>query len=150
MRGFGRTTIAGISFLALITILAACGGSEATVAPANTLTAIPPTDIPPTATRPAVLSFYGNLLAGIPDTPDTRKSVMINDYAAVREIFGVPLTGPEADQAALQEYFVSVRGSAHLAEGPFITGLNREAMGNSRRKYLAFDGRNVDQSVEAA
>ena len=152
----GRTPIAGIVFLALITALAACGG-EATVAPtspptATPPTAVPPTDIPPTAIPLAELSFFSKLLAGIPDTPDTRMSVLINDYAAVREVFAIPLPGPEAGELALTEYIIGLLGPAnmsHLSQGPFITGISGEAMGNSRMEYLAFDGRNVDQSVEA-
>jgi hypothetical protein len=176
MRGFVRTAIAGMVFLMLITVLAACRGSEATVAPTRAPTGAPtalpptnapptnlpstnipptnilPTEVPPAITRPAVLSFYGNLLAGIPDTPDTRQSVMINDYAAVRDIFGVQLPGPEAGDPALTEYIIGLLGPAnmsHLSQGPFIAGISGEAMGDSKLEYLAFDGRNVDQSVEA-
>ncbi len=129
MRASRRAILSGIVLLAISSVLAACGSAD---------------DTPPSKASP-----FKELLGAIPDRPDTRKSVIINDYASVREIFRVPLPGPEADQTALQEYFVGVRGQAYLADGPFITGMHREAMENPRRQYLAFDGRNVDQSVEA-
>ena len=162
---FRRPTIAGIVFLALITVLAACGGGEATVAPTSAPTAapptaMPPTDVPPTATRPAVLSFFSDLLAGIPDTPDTRQSVIINDYAAVRGLLGLSPAGPDAVFPVLIQYAIDHIGSreqnpdvipTYTAEGPFISGMGRDAfeLSRSRREYLAFDGRNVDLSVEA-
>ena len=160
MWDFGRTTIAGIGFLALISVLAACGGGEVTVAPASATTATPPTAIPPTATPPAELSFFGNLLAGIPDTPDTRQSVMINDYAAVRELLGLSPAGPDEEYPVLIQYAIDsvvrdgqepdpTKIKVYTAEAPFITGMSRDVFDHPRREFLAFDGRNVDQSVEA-
>ena len=130
----------GIVLLALTAVLAACGSGDDADSPAG-------------ADAPVSEVFiFEALLSVIPDTPDTRKSVMINDYATVREIFGVPLPGPEAGEEALGEYIIGILGPenmSHLTQGPFITGMSGRAMGNSRREYLAFDGRNVDQSVEA-
>ena len=139
MRCVSRATFSGIVLSILLTLMAACGGVEDTAVPATNQTAIAPKEV----------SIFEAMLGTIPDTSDTRRSVMINDYAAVRGIFAVPLPGPEADQTVLREYFAGIRGLARLADGPFITGLNREAMDNPRREYLAFDGRNVDQSAEA-
>ena len=130
----------GIVLLALTAVLAACGSGDDADSPAGA-------DAPVSE-----VSIFEALLGVIPDTPDTRKSVMINDYAAVREIFGVPLPGPEAGEEALGEYIIGILGPenmSHLTQGPFITGMSGRAMGNSRREYLAFDARNVDQSVEA-
>lgn len=139
MWGSSRAIILGIVLLGLTVVLAACGGGEDTVV-------LKGTDTDPS---PSEVSLFEGLLGTIPDTPDTRKSVMINDYAAVREIFGVQLPGPDAGQPDIQEYLTGLLGPANIAQGPFITGLNREAMENPRREYLAFDGRNMDQSAEA-
>ena len=135
--------ISGVILVAL-TALAACGGGENVGFPAGSETTPAEVSIE--------VSLFEKLLGVIPDTPNTRKSVMINDYAAVRAVFGIPLPGPEAGEPAIQEYIIGILGPAtmaHLTQGPFITGISGEAMGNPRREYLAFDSRNVDQSVEA-
>ncbi|NQW22593.1 MAG: hypothetical protein HQ475_04015 [SAR202 cluster bacterium] len=130
-----RVIFLGLVLLAL-TALAACGGGEDAA--------------PISGDSDTEVSLFEELLGTIPDTPDTRKYVMINDYAAIREIFQIPLPGPEAGQPALLEYLTGILGpGAHISQGPFITGLHRDAVSNPRGEYLAFDGRNVDQSVEA-
>lgn len=145
MWGSSRAIISGIVLLGLTVVLAACGGGEDTVVPTDT----PPSEV----------SFFEGLLGGIPDTPDTRKSVMINDYAAVRELLGLSPAGPDAEFPALIQYAIDhiVRTDqepdpdairTYTAEAPFITGMSRDFY-NPRREFLAFDGRNVDQSVEA-
>jgi len=162
MRGNGRATVSAIVIVLLAAFLAACGGNGLqeravltaphTETPLTTQTA-PATEIASNIeTPPANASSFEGLLSTIPDTPDTRMSVTINDYAAVREIFGIQLPGPEADESALTEYIIALLGPANMtyvSQGPFITGISGEAMGDSKREYLAFDGRNVDQSVEA-
>ena len=99
-----RAVVSAIVMLALTSVLAACGGGEDTVVLRGTHTDTPSSEI----------SLFEKLLGAIPDTPDTRKSVMINDYAAVREIFGVPLPGPDADLPVLVEYLTTILGPANI------------------------------------
>ena len=74
--------------------------SSATAPPTPTLSPSPtpaPTPRPsPTAPAPS-LTVYEELLSLIPDTTGTRASVFINNYALARELFEIPLPGPEAD-----------------------------------------------------
>jgi hypothetical protein len=160
--GNGRATVSAIVIVLLAAFLAACGGNSLqeravltashTETPLATQTA-PATEIASNIeTPPANASSFEGLLGTIPDTSDTRMSVTINDYAAVRKIFGIQLPGPEAEESALTEYIIGLLGPANItyvSRGPFITGISDEAMGDSKREYLALDGRNVDQSVEA-
>ena len=43
---------------------------------------------------------YEGLLRTIPDTPELRRQVYINDYALVRQMFDIPLPGPGDDEDA--------------------------------------------------
>ena len=103
MQASGRTILLGIVLVALISVLTACGSADDG----------PSSDV----------SLFEQLLGAIPDTPDTRKSVTINNYAAARQIFGVPLPGPEADQSALEEYLLGFFNSSYMPLGPFIAGM---------------------------
>ena len=105
---------------------------------------------------PAPNSVYDELLALIPDTPDTRSLVFLNDYVQLGEALNVDLPGPDANQAALENYFESLvsmlnqRGIPLWGETPFISGYSQYSfitleMGN----HLAFDLRNVRQSAVA-
>lgn len=141
-----RAIFVGIVLLALISVLAACGSGEDATSPAGSSGAGTPT---------SEVSLFEELLGTIPDTPDTRKSVMINDYAAVRKILELSPTSPDAEFPALLQHFIDSIGSnntgikTYLARGPFISGMDDRFMENKKKVYLAFDGRNVDQSVEA-
>ncbi|MEE8466540.1 MAG: hypothetical protein V3S68_08700 [Dehalococcoidia bacterium] len=141
--GSSRAIFWGIVVLELATVLAACGGGDDPAAPTET------------STPPIEVSLFEELLGAIPDTPNTRKSVMINDYAAVRELLGIPPTGQDAELPALLEFYLENLGPdypgirTYLALGPFISGMGERWWENSKREYLAFDGRNVDQTVES-
>ena len=99
---------------------------------------------------------YVELLRLVPDTPETRSFVLINDYALTRELFNIPLPGPGADEEALEEYFAAFLGTPvdeegpRLVPGPFISGFHQYAgVSLDRRRYLAFDLRDVEKSVVA-
>ena len=133
------TIILGLAFLALLALIA-CGSGDS---------AGSPTESPTTAAPSTEVSLFEELLGTIPDTPNTRMSVMINDYAAAREILGVPLPGPEAEESTLFEYQRGVLGPAHMARSPFFNVRLGDAIWQPTRKHVAFDARNVDQSVQA-
>ncbi len=134
--GSSRAIFWGIVVLALAMVLAACGSSDDPAAPTETVT--PPTEV----------SLFEELLGAIPDTPDTRESVIINDYAAIRELLEVALPGPDAGQPAMEEYLKAILIPTNMPRSPFF-GFGRDAPWQPKREYVAFDARNVDQSVEA-
>ena len=99
---------------------------------------------------------FATLLALIPDTEDTRHVIWISDYARVRELFDIELPADQADDD-LQDYKRQILGfpgrsgerkDTGVSMGPFISGFKLHAIQTlERRDYLAFDARNVDQSI---
>ena len=108
---------------------------------------------------PAPSSAYEELLALIPNTPDTRSIVFLNDYVLLRKAANVALPGPGANQQALQNYLQALvttmfeRGVRGFGQAPHISGYSEYALsvqdvpGISR--HLGFDLRDVDQSALA-
>ena len=104
---------------------------------------------------------YAGLLRTIPDTPELRQQVYINDYALVRQVFDIPLPGPGDDEDALVEFSEWLRTSGFAGEaddppargfgaisffGPFNQYRNITA---ENLQHLAFDVRIMDQSIVA-
>ena len=108
------------------------------------------------------------MLGLIPDTPETRSSVYIYDYALSRELFDVPLPGQGADETELEEYYsYSSYFSLHPwtenipyfylpHPAPFLSdGYTRwrsrrmDRVGLLHRRYFGFDIRNEDQTMVA-
>jgi len=129
--------LSGIAFLSFFLVVmltvAACGGGGASGGNGG--------------------GVFEELLDAIPDTPETRGFLLISDFARVREIFDIPLPDAQADQEDLEDYIIEVGGVNRTIlgpRGPFISGLGNFALLQlDRAQYLAFDARNVDQSVEA-
>ena len=104
----------------------------------------------------APTSAYEELLALIPDNPNTRSLVFLNDYVLLRRALNVGLPEPDADQEALKSYFeslvttlreIGVRGRG---EAPFISGYSQYALSTlGMGQYLALDVRNVHHSAVA-
>ena len=159
MRFLNRSANPGLAaalVTTLVTIAVACGGSaplpSPTPGPTATISLVqspaPETAQPPRGSE----SVFLELLGTIPDTVDTRQWVIVNDYALAREVFNVPLPGPNADEDALSQYLLNivVEASPRPSIGPFISGHSESAIVQlDRPRYLAFDLREVDQSVEA-
>ena len=79
--------------------------------------------------------------------------VYINDYALMRELHGVPLPVPRDTLRTLLGYALALcpLGECQMTQGPFISGFN-EFVNTTTGLFhdsLAFDLRNVDQSVLA-
>ena len=102
---------------------------------------------------------YAGLLGTIPDTPEVRRGVYIDDYALVRQMFDIPLPGPGDDEDAVEEFYKGVPPPGFEGEaddrpvpgfgsvsffGPFNRFRNVRA---ENRQHLAFDVRNMDQSI---
>ena len=110
-------------------------------------------------------SAYEALLASIPDTPETRDYVYIDDYALARQIFSTstfPLPGPgdkEDAVAAFNDWLSSP--SADESGIAVASDVSHEGFGRGffgvfnpyrgamvgHSQYLAFDVRNIDQSI---
>ena len=79
-------------------------------------------------------SVYDELLALIPDTPDTRSLVFLNDYVLLRKALNVALPGPEANQEEVKDHFMSLAimineiGVPTWGEAPFISGYTQYAL----------------------
>ena len=98
-------------------------------------------------------TVFEELLSVIPDTPEARAQVLINDYARVRQLFNIPMAPPDAGDEELLEFlaphFRNVEDTG-MAQGPFISGYHKFARHSLRnRHHLAFDVRSVEQSVKA-
>ena len=138
-------------------------------APADTPTGAPvatPTDTPtptPTGAPAATLAdtAYAGLLGTIPDTPEVRREVYINDYALVRQMFDIPLPGPGDDEDALAEFYERPppTGFEGEADDPPVPGFGAISFFGPFNQYrnitaenlqhLAFDVRSMDQSFVA-
>ena len=103
---------------------------------------------------------YTQLLEMIPNTPQTRSYVMINDYALNRQVLGIPPpTTGEHDPAAVKAYLKTLQetwdpmdgtqGYPTLTEGAWISGDHSTWKKYDAFEHLGFDIRDVAQSVVA-
>ncbi len=113
-------------------------------------------------TTVATATAYEGLLGTIPDTPELRQQVYINDYALVRQLFDIPLPGPGDDDDAVEEFYEwfpppgfegeadypPVRGFGAVSFfGPF--NYQHRNITAENLQHLAFDVRSMDQSIVA-
>ena len=104
---------------------------------------------------------YEGLLRTIPDTPELRRQVYINDYALVRRMFDIPLPGPGDDDDALVKFSEWLRppGFEGEADDPPVRGFGAISFFGPFNQYrnftaenlqhLALDVRSMDQSIVA-
>ncbi len=104
---------------------------------------------------------YEKLLRAIPDTPENRREVFIDDYTVARRLFDIPLPGPGDDEGALQElydwsppYDEKAHGDTipvlEFGGSAFFSPLNQLNKGVADRiHHLAFDIRSMDQTIAA-
>ena len=102
---------------------------------------------------------YEELLRAIPDTPENRSEVYIDDYALARRLFVIPLPGPGDDEAALQEFYdwnppLGEDGDTvpvlQFGQTAFFSPLNYLSKGVAANiHHLAFDIRSMDQTIVA-
>ena len=110
-------------------------------------------------TTAATDAAYAGLLGTIPDTPELRQQVYINDYALVRQMFDIPLPGPEDDEVALEEFYKWLPRFEGEADDPPVPGFGAASFFGPFNQYkystaenlqhLAFDVRSMDQSIVA-
>ena len=93
-------------------------------------------------------SGFLGLLKAVPDTSDTRSLVVVHYYGRYRDAFELKLPGPEADKEALEDYLLVPLDQRGIS-GPWISGYGQFApLALERRRFLGFDFRNVEQSLE--
>ena len=110
-------------------------------------------------TTAATDTAYAGLLGTIPDTPEVRQQVYINDYALVRQVFDIPLPGPGDDEVALEEFYKWLPRFEGEADDPPVPGFGAISFFGPFNQYrnftaenlrhLAFDVRSIDQSIVA-
>ncbi len=104
-------------------------------------------------------SAYEDLLSWIPDSPEARIEVFINDYALARRLFDIPLPGPGDEDEALEEFYDWMPPLGYDPEYPtpvfefgatsFFGPINHLQYLRDNLQHLAFDARNLDQSISA-
>ena len=141
-------------------------GTEAARALTEVPTATPtptPTLAPTRTSTPAPttspLSTFEELLGTIPDFPETRQWVTINDYTLVRKLFDLALPERPSDEMTPEQYRIALQSTSQYIEdmlspstslelAPFISGYSHNFERYlDRYLYLAFDVQNVEQSV---
>ena len=106
-------------------------------------------------------SVYHELLGMIPDTPENRSRVYIEDFALIRLLFDKALPGPQVDDATVREFYGGLwlppLDSPSMGEEFPILGIPASPLlgpysvmqnGTSEHlKHLAFDVRDMDQVI---
>ena len=113
------------------------------------------------SSEPSTDTAYAGLLGTIPDTPELRREVYINDYALVRQMFDIPLPGLGDDEDAVEEFYkwLPPPGFEGEADDPPVWGFGDISFFDPFSPYrnftaenlqhLAFDVRSMDQSIVA-
>lgn len=102
-------------------------------------------------------SVHEQLLSLIPDSPEARKEVFINDYPLARRLFDIPLPGPGDEDEALGEFYDWMPPLGYDPEYPtpviefgatsFFGPSNHLQYLRDNLQHLAFDVRNLDRSI---
>lgn len=117
-----------LAVIVLALLLAACGGGDETPRQA-----------------PAAQSPWLALLANVPDTPENRKLIVLNDYAAMRK-----LANSEAprDAAAVAEYRKALLTVGNVARPSHISGLGQYFDPHLWMAQVGFHGGLVDADLQ--
>lgn len=146
-----------LALLLLVAVLgAACDGSTPGAMGTPSTTATAQTETTPAMTG-APASVYELLLEAIPDSPEAREYVFINDYDLVRRMFDIPLPGPDDGDDALETFYTWSPPFGYDPDNPtpviqfggfsLFGMINQLSNISDNLQYLAFDVRNVDQSI---
>lgn len=138
------------------TIAATQAGPTSALADPPSTTATAQTETtPPMAGAPS--SIYESLLQAIPDSPEAREYVFINDYDLVRRMFDIPLPGPDDGDDALETFYSWSPPFGYDPDNPtpviqfggfsLFGMINQMSNISDNLQYLAFDMRNVDQTI---
>ncbi len=139
MSRFLIPALAAILFIAL-----ACGSDSASQ---------PDTPGAPAPDSGAPLTVFERLLALVPDTPDSRRAVRMNDIRGAQIAQGIPLPGPNATPDEVAQFKINVALGTErpasvitqLGDG-WISGYNHDYLdvANDTKDSLGFDARDVE------
>ena len=106
---------------------------------------------------------YQELLSVIPDTPESREYIWIDDYSLARELFVYPqLPGPGDDDSVAESFYewvhpidykmnINAPPVINFGNTSFTGPFNRRGLTpKERSRYLGFDIRNLEQSAYVA
>jgi len=94
--------------------------------------------------------LFSELLGFIPDTPESRREVYINDYYAAARAIGLAPPLPFAGEAI--DYLVQISNYGALPTGPYISGYahwSPEALNARLLETAGYDLRTVSASISA-
>ena len=148
-RSFSINMLVAVFVILTVALEASCGGDAESPPPGDISEAT--TDGGNRREGRQGSGTFASLLSLIPDNQKTREIVYINDYARVREQFGIALPADNAGDQELRAYIKEVMGAEiGVGRDPWVSGFTAQMVGPvENRKYLAFDVRNVDQSIMA-
>ena len=95
---------------------------------------------------------FVDLLELIPDTPDTRASVELNNYELAQQVLEIPAENLN-DHDELVTWYSGTQSDSPtpgLLYGPWLSGYNEYGSNNPSIEYLGFHLRDVTQSAIAA
>ncbi len=107
--------------------------------------------LPGCAKNAAPSRTYLDMLTLLPDTPGMRHQVYITDFAKVRDLYSIPVPGPDADSETLMSYVASLLSPSTLVSfDSFLSGIGRYSANNPiRRQNVGFGAQDIDLAVLA-
>jgi len=137
MKNRYRWTVAALGAMSALAVLAACGTEEPSQAP------VEPTPIPVPIER---------ILGLVPDVPDSRSALTINDLAELRAATGVELPAADSSLNAVSKYVMDLtvgnheEGGRQIHDGrQWLSGFHAYSTEVTTFPYMGFDARNVEQ-----
>ena len=86
----------------------------------------------------------------LPDSSETRSLVAINNIALTRELFDIPLPGPDPSEEALRGYFVALAESSLIVrDGGWLSGFHGLGPKVIKREFLDFNFTQYEQTMVA-
>ena len=131
----------------------------ATAAPVPITVIFPPVVVPAitvsSPTTPPEPGVFESALRFVPDKPEHRGSMRMNDLEGLRRVLGIEAPGPDADQQAVLDYKFSlvlsesIQGRLLLLGDDWLSGFSFDYLDSapSTRPFLGFDSRDIDLIV---
>ena len=137
MKNRYRGTVAALGAMSALAVLAACGTDKPSQAP------VAPTAIP---------GPMEQILGLVPDVPDSRSALTVNDLAGLRAATGVELPAADSSRDAVSKYVMDLavgnneKGGRQIHDGrQWLSGFHAYSDQVTTFPYMGFDARNVEQ-----
>lgn len=137
MENWYRGMVAALGAMSALAVLAACGTDEPAQAP------VTPTAVPVPMER---------ILGLVPDVPDSRSALTVNDLAGLRAATDVELPASDSSLDAVSRYVTDLmvgnheKGGRQIPDGrQWLSGFHSYSDQVTTFPYMGFDARNVDQ-----